>query len=55
MAKEAKTKTLTATFEYDGIPMTLSDGVKDYEIESATKEMANLIKVLAGSGSIPVN
>ena len=46
MAKEAKTKTLAVDFEYDGLSMTLTDVVKDYELEDATKALANKVKLI---------
>ena len=47
MAKEAKTKTVTANFDYDGIPMTIAAVVYDYEIEEGIKDLATQIKLLA--------
>ena len=40
MAKEAKTKTVTANFNYDGIEMTIAAVVYDYEIEEGIKDLA---------------
>lgn len=54
MAKEAKTTTVTANFEYDGIKMTLTKVVYDYEIEDGVKDISNQVKLLAKGGSINV-
>ena len=50
MAKEAKTKTVTAQFEYDGITMTITSVIYDYEIEAGVKDLATQVKLL-GKGS----
>ena len=47
MAKEAKTTTVTAELMYDGLKMTISKVVYDYEIESAIKDIATQVKVLS--------
>jgi hypothetical protein len=47
MAKEAKTTTVTAKLEYDGLDMTITKIVYDYEIESAIKDIATQVKVLS--------
>ena len=52
MAKESKTKTVTAQFEYDGITMTLSGVVYDYEIEAAVKDIATQIKILSKGNTL---
>ena len=54
MAKEAKTTTITADFEYDGIKMTMTKVVYDYEIEEGVKEIANQVKLLAKGGEISI-
>ena len=52
MAKESKTKTVTAQFEYDGIAMTLSSVVYDYEIEAGVKDIATQVKILLKGGKL---
>lgn len=47
MAKEAKTTTVTAKLEYDGLEMTITQVVYNYEIESAIKDIATQVKVLS--------
>ena len=54
MAKEAKTKTLAVDFNYDGLSMTLTDVVKDYELEEAVKALANQVKLLTEIEEIAV-
>jgi len=54
MAKEAKTKTLAVDFEYDGLSMTLTDVVKDYELEEAVKALATQVKLLTEIEEIAV-
>ena len=54
MAKEAKTKTLAVDFEYDGLSMTLTDVVKDYELEEAVKALATQVKLLTETEEIAV-
>ena len=54
MAKEAKTKTLSVDFEYDGLSMTLTDVVKDNELEEAVKALATQVKLLTEIEEIAV-
>ena len=54
MAKEAKTKIVTANFEYDGIGMTIQAVVYDYEIEEGVKELATQVKLLQKGGQLSV-
>jgi hypothetical protein len=54
MAKEAKTKIVTANFEYDGISMTIQAVVYDYEIEEGVKELATQVKLLQKGGQLSV-
>ena len=54
MAKEAKESTLTANFEYDGINMTITKVVPDYDIDDATKALAQLVQLLAKGSEIPL-
>jgi hypothetical protein len=54
MAKEAKTKIVTANFEYDGISMTIQAVVYDYEIEEGVKELATQVKLLQKGGQLSI-
>ncbi len=54
MAKEAKTKIVTANFEYDGINMTIQAVVYDYEIEEGVKELATQVKLLQKGGQLSI-
>ena len=54
MAKEAKTKNVSAEFEYDGIQMTITSVVYDYEIEEGVKDLANQVKLLSKGGKLSV-
>ena len=54
MAKEAKTKIVTANFEYDGINMTNQAVVYDYEIEEGVKELATQVKLLQKGGQLSI-
>tara|TARA_Y100000310_G_scaffold156845_1_gene156262 strand:+ start:1668 stop:1838 length:171 start_codon:yes stop_codon:yes gene_type:complete len=54
MAKESKESTLTAGFEYDGVAMTVTQVVPNYDIEDATKALVNLVKLLSQGSTISV-
>tara|TARA_B100000927_G_scaffold276003_1_gene256440 strand:- start:462 stop:644 length:183 start_codon:yes stop_codon:yes gene_type:complete len=54
MAKEAKTKNVSAQFEYDGIKMTITSVIYDYEIEEGVKDLANQVKLLSKGGKLSV-
>lgn len=54
MAKEAKTKIVTANFEYDGISMTIQAVVYDYEIEEGVKDLATQVKLLQKGGQLSI-
>jgi hypothetical protein len=54
MAKESKESTLTGSFEYDGVAMTVTQVVPNYDIEDATKALVNLVKLLAQGSTINV-
>ena len=54
MAKEAKTKNVSAQFEYDGIQMTITSVIYDYEIEEGVKDLANQVKLLSKGGKLSV-
>jgi len=54
MAKESKHTTVTAEFTYDGISMTLTKVVYDYEIEDGVKDLATQVKMLAKGGALDI-
>ena len=54
IAKEAKTNNVSVQFEYDGIQMTITSVIYDYEIEEGVKDLANQVKLLSKGGKLSV-
>ena len=54
MAKEAKTTNVTAKLNYDGVELTISKFVYDYELEAGVKDLVTQVKLLAKGSDLSV-